>query len=111
MRLRLATWNINSVRLRAEQVARFLAQRSPDVLCLQEIKCRDGEFPKAAFEAAGYPHMRIAGQKGSHGVAILSRLPLEDAPALDLCREGHARSVGARVQGGEVQTCYLPAGG
>ncbi|MCA3716448.1 MAG: exodeoxyribonuclease III [Phenylobacterium sp.] len=111
MRLRLATWNINSVRLRAEQVARFLAEQSPDVLCLQEIKCRDGEFPKAAFEAAGYPHMRIAGQKGSHGVAILSRLPLEDAPDLDLCREGHARSVGARVLGVEVQNFYIPAGG
>lgn len=111
MRLRLATWNVNSVRLRAEQVVRFLAEQSPDVLCLQEIKCRDGEFPRAAFEAAGYPHMRICGQKGSHGVAIISRLPLEDAPELDLCREGHARVVGARVLGVEVQNFYIPAGG
>jgi exodeoxyribonuclease-3 len=111
MRLRLATWNVNSVRLRAEQVTRFAGEQDPDVLCLQEIKCREGEFPRAEFEAAGYPHMRISGQKGSHGVAIVSRLPLEDAPALDLCREGHARVVGARVSGIEVQNFYIPAGG
>ena len=111
MRLRLATWNVNSVRLRAEQVVRFAREQDPDVLCLQEIKCREGEFPRAEFEAAGYPHMRISGQKGSHGVAIVSRLPLDDAPALDLCREGHARVVGARVSGIEVQNFYIPAGG
>ena len=111
MRLRLATWNVNSVRLRAEQVVRFAREQDPDVLCLQEIKCRDSEFPRAEFEAAGYPHMRISGQKGSHGVAIVSRLPLEDAPILDLCREGHARVVGARVSGIEVQNFYIPAGG
>ena len=66
MRLRIATWNVNSVRLRAQQVARFIHEAAPDVLCLQEIKCREGEFPKAVFAEAGLPHLRIAGQKGSH---------------------------------------------
>jgi len=95
MRLRLATWNVNSVRLRHEQAARFVAEQAPDVLCLQEIKCREGEFPREAFVDMGLPHLKIAGQKGWHGVAIASRLPLEDAPPLDVCREGHARCVGA----------------
>lgn len=111
MRLRLCTWNVNSVRLRAEQVARFVAEQAPDVVCLQEIKCREGEFPAAAFRDMGLPHLKIAGQKGWHGVAIASRLPLEDAPALDVCREGHARCVGAIVAGVEVQNFYIPAGG
>jgi len=111
MRLRLCTWNVNSVRLRAEQVHRFVNEQAPDVLCMQEIKCQEGEFPRAAFEAAGLPHIRIAGQKGWHGVAIASRLPLEDAPKLDVCREGHARVVGAVVAGVEVQNFYIPAGG
>jgi exodeoxyribonuclease-3 len=111
MRLRLATWNVNSVRLRAEQVARFVREQAPDVLCLQEIKCREGEFPAAAFVEAGLPHLRISGQKGWHGVAIASRLPLEDAPALAVCREGHARAVSARVAGVEVHNFYVPAGG
>jgi len=111
MRLRLTTWNVNSVRLRHEQVARFVREHDPDVVCLQEIKCREGEFPRGAFEEMGLPHLKIAGQKGWHGVAIASRLPLEDAPALDVCREGHARCVGATVAGVEIHNFYIPAGG
>jgi exodeoxyribonuclease-3 len=110
-RLRHCTWNVNYVRLRAEQAARFVAEQAPDVLCLQEIKCREGEFPKDAFVEMGLPHLKIAGQKGWHGVAIASRLPLEEVAPLDVCREGHARCVGARVAGVEVHNFYIPAGG
>jgi exodeoxyribonuclease-3 len=111
MRLRLCTWNVNSVRLRAEQVARFVAEQAPDVLCLQEIKCQEGEFPREIFVEMGLPHIKIAGQKGWHGVAIASRLPLEDAPNLGVCREGHARCVSATAAGIEIQNFYVPAGG
>ncbi|MFZ5719661.1 MAG: exodeoxyribonuclease III [Pseudomonadota bacterium] len=111
MRLRLSTWNVNSVRLRAEQVARFVREQAPDILCLQEIKCREGEFPRGAFEEMGLPHLKIAGQKGWHGVAIASRLPIEDAEPLDVCREGHARCVGGTIAGIEVHNFYIPAGG
>jgi exodeoxyribonuclease-3 len=111
MRLRICTWNVNSVRLRAEQAARFVADHAPDVLCLQEIKCQEGEFPAEAFAAMGLPHLKIAGQKGWHGVAIASRLPIEDAPKLDVCREGHARCVAVKVAGVEIQNFYIPAGG
>ena len=111
MRLRLCTWNVNSVRLRAEQVARFVRDQAPDVLCMQEIKCREGEFPTAAFADMGLPHLKIAGQKGWHGVAIASRLPLEASAPLDVCREGHARCVSATVAGVEVHNFYIPAGG
>jgi exodeoxyribonuclease III len=81
MRLRIATWNVNSVRLRAEQAARFVDEQAPDVLCMQEIKCQEGEFPREAFEAMGLKHLKIAGQKGWHGVAIASRLPFFYIPA------------------------------
>lgn len=111
MRLRICTWNVNSVRLRAEQAARFVAEQAPDVLCMQEIKCREGEFPREAFAQMGLPHLKIAGQKGWHGVAIASRLPFTDAPQLDVCREGHARSVGVSVEGVEIHNFYIPAGG
>src|SRR6202162_5063474 len=107
MRLRLASWNINSVRPRAEQVARFVREAAPDVLCLQEIKCGEGESPRAAFVAPALPHLKIAGQKGWHGVAIASRLPIEDAPALDVCREGHARAVSGIIAGVEVHNFYI----
>jgi exodeoxyribonuclease-3 len=111
MRLRVCTWNVNSVRLRAEQAARFVEQAAPDVLCLQEIKCQTGEFPVQAFIDMGLPYLKVAGQKGWHGVAIASRLPIEDAPALDLCREKHARVVGGVIAGVEIQNLYIPAGG
>jgi exodeoxyribonuclease-3 len=111
MRLRLCTWNVNSVRLRHEQVARFVAEQAPDVVCLQEIKCQTGEFPVEAFVEMGLPHLKVAGQKGWHGVAIASRLPIEDAQPLEACREGHARCVGVKVEGVEIHNFYIPAGG
>jgi exodeoxyribonuclease-3 len=111
VRLRIASWNVNSVRLRIDQVTRFVAEREVDVLCLQEIKCRAGELPTEALETAGFPHVRVRGQKGSHGVAIASRLPIADAPAFDLCREGHARCVSGMVAGIEIVNLYVPAGG
>jgi exodeoxyribonuclease-3 len=111
MRLRLCTWNVNSVRLRAEHAARFVREQAPDVLLMQEIKCQTGEFPAEAFVQMGLPHLKIAGQKGWHGVAIASRLPLQDAPELALCREGHARCVSAMVEGIEIHNLYIPAGG
>ena len=83
MRLRLCTWNVNSVRARTDRIADWLA---PDVLALQEIKCQEGEFPRQAFIDMGLPHLKIAGQKGWHGVAIASRLPFEEVAPLDVCR-------------------------
>lgn len=111
MRLRLTTWNVNSVRLRAEQVARFVDEHNPDVLCLQEIKCQEGEFPRAIFEEIGLPHIKISGQKGWHGVAMASRHPIEEIAPLNACREGHARCVGGKVAGVEIHNFYIPAGG
>ena len=86
MSLRIVTWNINSVRLRVDQIARFVAEYAPDVLCLQEIKCTEDQFPREAFEQMGLPYLKIRGQKGWHGVAIASRLPILDGEgaALDL---------------------------
>ena len=109
--LRIATWNINSVRLRIDQVARFVAESGTDVLCLQEIKCLEDQFPRAAFEEMGLPHLKIGGQKGWHGVAIASRLPLEDSQTFQVCKLGHARCVSAQVAGIDVQNFYIPAGG
>jgi exodeoxyribonuclease-3 len=111
MRLRIATWNINSVRPRTEHIGRYVAEHAPDVLCLQEIKCQEHEFPRQAFEAVGLRHFRIAGQKGWHGVAIASRLPIEDAAPIMACREGHGRCVAAKVAGVEIHNFYIPAGG
>lgn len=109
--MRIATWNINSVRLRIAQVARFVAEAKPDVLCLQETKCRDGEFPSAAFTEMGLPYVLTAGQKGHHGVAIAANRALEAAPIPPLCPAGEARVIAARVGAVTIHNLYVPAGG
>ena len=110
--IKIVSWNINSVRLRMPNIEAFIASESPDVICLQEIKCQNAEFPEKAFRQAGFEHLVINGQRGGHhGVAIASRLPLEDMPVPDLCREGHARVNAVRVGGLELHNIYLPAGG
>jgi exodeoxyribonuclease III len=108
--LRIASWNINSVRLRIAAVCRFLAEAKPDVLCLQEIKCRNGEFPEKAFKDAGYKHMHVIGQKGWHGVAIVSKLKLEPLEGPKLCPKEEARVAAAKIAGIEVHNLYVPAG-
>ncbi len=109
--LSIATWNINSVRLRIDLVARFVAEQGVDVLCLQETKCRDGEFPSKAFADMGLPHLHLAGQKGWHGVAIASRRPLAPLPIPPICPRGEARAAAALIEGLEVHSLYVPAGG
>ncbi len=108
----LATWNINSVRLRADLVARLLTEEAPDVLCLQECKAPVDLIPREAFAPLGYAHLVARGQKGYNGVAILSKLPLEDAGDTDFAGLGHARHVAARLPNGvTVHNVYVPAGG
>lgn len=108
----VATWNINSVRLREGLVARFLREESPDILCLQECKSPVDKIPLDQFRALGYRWIVARGQKGYNGVAILSRLPITDAGDRDYARLGHARHVSARLENGvTVHNLYVPAGG
>jgi exodeoxyribonuclease-3 len=109
-RLSLATWNINSVRLRIDRVTAFLKREKPDVLCLQEIKCLEDQFPRKAFEAAGYRHIKLSGQKGMHGVAIVSKHAIEETEPPPFCRHGHARCAAVKVAGFELHNLYVPAG-
>lgn len=108
----LATWNINSVRLRADLVLRLLADEAPDILCLQECKSPVDKMPLDLFAQAGWGHAVARGQKGYNGVAILSRLPISDAGHIDFCGKGDARHVAARLDNGvTIHNCYIPAGG
>jgi len=109
--LTIATWNINSVRLRIRQAVTFIGKVNPDILCLQEIKCLPDQFPRTDFEALGYPHMHIVGQKGLHGVAIVSRLPVQVLDQDRPCPRGEARFQRVLIGGMEIQNIYIPAGG
>ncbi len=108
----IATWNINSVRLREALVARLLTEEAPDILCLQEIKTPIDKFPVEGFAALGYRYLVARGPKGYNGVAILSKLPPEDAGERDHADLGHARHVAARLENGvTIHNFYVPAGG
>jgi exodeoxyribonuclease III len=111
MRHSLVSWNVNSVRLRLEQVLTFLQQTPTDVICLQEIKCQEHEFPYDAFRAAGFEHILVTGQKGWHGVALASRLPFEVVEAPAFCRRGEARAQAICIGDMELWNFYIPAGG
>jgi exodeoxyribonuclease III len=112
MAFTLATWNINSVRLREPLVLKLLKEHGPDILCLQECKSPIEKIPTDAFREAGYTHMVARGQKGYNGVAILSRLPLHDAGEQDFATLGHARHVAAKLENGvTIHNFYVPAGG
>ncbi len=88
----------------------------PDVLCLQETKCRDGEFPLAEVRDLGFDHVATFGQVGYHGVAVLSRLPFAQVERGPFCRHGHARHLAVTLGAGAaaglaIHNFYVPAGG
>src|SRR6202142_3813786 len=85
MPLKITTWNINSVRLRIDIVSKFLKSARPDVLCLQETKCVDDGFPLKRLRRLGYGHVALNGQKGYHGVAVVSKLPFETTDIRTFC--------------------------
>src|ERR1041384_967797 len=93
MRFSLTTWNINSVRLRIDLVAKFLKSHRPDVLCLQETKCIDDAFPRKRFKRLGYEHIALNGQKGYHGVAVISKLPFESTDIRTFCDNIDSRHI------------------
>ena len=110
--MRVATWNVNSIRARLDALARVLETLRPDVLCLQETKVEDGLFPAAAVAALGYPHQLVNGIKGYNGVAILSRVPLAEQPRRLWCGRDDGRHLAARLPDGvELHNFYVPAGG
>src|SRR5262249_13107102 len=84
--MKIASWNINSLRKRQERLLEWLAKQQPDVVCLQQTKCSDGQFPELGFSAGGYSTL-FHGEKSYHGVAVLSQPPAPRREAA-LCRPG-----------------------
>ena len=111
----LATWNINSIRPRLNLVEQFDADRAPDILCLQETKVMNDQFPTKALEKMGYKHLAINGQKSYHGVATLSRIPFIDVEMREFCNKGDARHVAVTIDSDQgpvkIHNFYVPAGG
>jgi exodeoxyribonuclease-3 len=109
--MRIASWNINSLRRRQGRLLNWLAETTPDVVCLQETKCTDEQFPELVLRAAGY-HCAFHGQKSYNGVAILARQSLQDVQTSmgDDEEDSHARVIAATVDSVRVYSVYVPNG-
>src|SRR5436305_1565472 len=115
--MKIATWNVNSIKARLEAAKVWLSETTPDVVCMQEIKCVDDAFPRGAFEELGY-NCAVHGQKSYNGVAILSKRPMEDVtphlPAPDGVLDDHSRYLEALITGDKgvvrVGSIYAPNG-
>ena len=112
MGFNIATWNINSVRLRVDLVCKVLKTQKVDLLCLQECKSPVEKIPLDIFAEIGFPHMVASDQKGYNGVAIISKFPLKEKNAIDFAGLGHARHICAQLENKLViHNFYVPAGG
>lgn len=112
MTVTLVSWNVNSVRLRLPLIEQLIKKTKPDILCFQETKVVDDLFPRDFFDKAGFSHAVIRGQKGYHGVAILSRLPIAGSGGKAWAGREDRRHAIATFKGGiELHNFYVPAGG
>ena len=110
--MRIATWNINSVRLRVDQVLRFVKDQKIDIMCLQETKTQDEYFPYDLFRKIGINYQYYRGEKSYNGVAILSNFKLEDENFINWCGKNDTRHISVKLNKNiELHNFYIPAGG
>ena len=113
--MRIVSWNINSVRLRAPLVEKLIEEINPDIICLQEIKCPNDSFPEKQFKNVGFEYSAVNGIKGYHGVATLSRQPFVKTEIVDYCGKGDGRHIATTHKVGKLtftlHNFYVPAGG
>ncbi len=108
--MKILSWNINSIKVRLVLIEKLIKMISPDVLCFQETKILDKDFPIQKFKSLGYLHAVFRGQKAYNGVAILSKMPIEDSFVLSIFNED-ARHVSVKIHNVYITNIYVPAGG
>ena len=110
--MKIATWNINSVRLRLNQVLRFIQEQKIDIICLQETKTQDQFFPLEDFKKIGMKYQTYRGEKSYNGVAIISKIPFEENSYINWCKKSDTRHVYVNLSNRvELHNFYVPAGG
>jgi len=110
--MKIATWNINSVRLRAGLVNKLTQEEAPDILCLQETKVQDADFPYDQLRFMGYEYIIFRGEKSYNGVAILSKIPLANVEKHEIAGSKDTRHISALLPDGTaIHNFYIPAGG
>lgn len=108
--MKIVTWNINSIRIRLPLINELVTRHNPDIVCIQETKVIDELFPKQTLMNMGFEHIVFSGEKSYNGVAILSKLPIQDHFSLPLYNND-ARHIAIQVDDVEIHNFYVPAGG
>ncbi|MDR1693690.1 MAG: exodeoxyribonuclease III [Lactobacillaceae bacterium] len=111
MSLKIATWNVNSIRIRIDGLKNLIDKVNPDIVCIQEVKAKESDFPSEEIKNLGYGHIALNSMAGYNGVAILSKLPLKNIEAHSWCGKADARHIKADVGDIEINNIYIPAGG
>ncbi len=106
----IATWNINSIRLRLDLLQKLFNEQAPDIVCLQETKVQDAHFPIEALKDMGFNHIVYSGEKSYNGVAILSKYEISDSFSLEFYNSDK-RHICAKIHDFELHNFYVPAGG
>lgn len=110
--MKIVSWNVNSLRIRLPELARLAAEENPDLVCLQEVKAKEEDFPFADVRAAGFEHIALYTMAGYNGVAVLARRPLADVRRFDWAGKADARHIAVVcAEGIEIHNIYVPAGG
>lgn len=110
--MKIATWNINSVRIRIESIAKYIYFEHPDILCLQETKVADCDFPTTQIKDLGFPYVYFSGEKGYNGIAIFSKYKLQFIKSFNFTHLPHKRHMSVLLPGDiELHNFYFPAGG
>lgn len=109
--LKFVSWNVNSIRIRLGLLKLLIEKHKPDVICLQEVKAKEKDFPYDAVRALGYEYIALYGMAGYNGVAILSKYPLQASESKDWVGKHDARHIKAELNGIEINNIYIPAGG
>lgn len=110
--VRLATWNVNSIRIRLDALSKFVSEQKPDIICLQEVKAKETDFPFEVIKNLGFEHIALYSMPGYNGVAIISKLPLTRIEKIKHVEKDDARHICATTSNGlEIHNIYIPAGG
>jgi exodeoxyribonuclease III len=113
--MKIISWNINSLRLRLPLLKKLVAEVNPDIICLQETKVQDTDFPLLEVKSLGYDFVEFSGEKSYNGVAIISKFPLKNSQVIDVLDYGHKRHISTTIETkvGDVilHNFYVPAGG
>jgi len=109
--MKIVTWNINSVRLRAPIVVKLMREEKPDIIALQETKVIDELFPRETFEAEGYKHIHVSGMKSYNGVCVFSRVPFTDTKVHTRVGKDDCRHISISTKEFDLHNLYIPAGG